>query len=160
MSNDVVVARTLTQEEDTFALAVIEYGGNMGAAYRAAYGPDVNMPIAKARELITRPEVAKRIQELTLVTEEHALISLGSHLMQLAQIRDNATDNKQLKVALDAEKARGQVAGFYTDKGPKPKDPNAGGGAKVFIQIGNTPANTQAWAQQYGNQPVVLVSDK
>jgi hypothetical protein len=154
MNTSVQIA-ALTPDEDTFALAVIEYGGNLGAAYRAVYGSEANMPVARAREMITRPEIAKRVQELTMLTEEHALISLGSHVIELATIRDLSKENKQFKVALDAEKARGEVAGFYGAKGPKNPNP-ASTTPLVNINIGSSSGNIADWAVKHGNTPVVI----
>jgi hypothetical protein len=145
----------LSPDEDTFALAVIEYGGNLGAAYRAAFGPDAAMPVARAREMLTRPEIAKRVQQLTILTEEHALVSLGSHVVKLAEIRDLALDNKQFKVALESEKARGQVAGFYADKVAPPPG-SANGAPMVQINIGSSAANVHDWAKSHGHAPVVV----
>ena len=153
--SQVTTTQTLTQEEDTFALAVIEYGGNLAAAYRAAFGPDATLPVVRARELIGRPEIAKRIQQLTEVTQEHALISLGSHLVKLAEIRDLAIDNKQLKVALTAEKTRGEAAGFYAGKTGAAGGPSAPP-AMLQINIGSTPVNVNEWAKKHGGQPVVV----
>lgn len=154
--NAIVELPPLAPDEDTFCLAVIEYGGNLGAAYKAAFGQDQTLAIARARELITRPEIAKRIQELTIATEEHALISLGSHLVKLAEIRDVAIDNMQLKTALDAEVKRGEVAGFYQSK-VAPKNPAPGeGGAMVQININGSSANIQDWAKGQGVAPVVI----
>jgi hypothetical protein len=147
--NDVVVTPPLSVDEDTFALAVIEYGGNLGAAYRSVYG-DKHNAAAQARLMITRPEIAKRIHELTVATEEHALISLGSHLMQLARLRDLAVDKDQMKVALTAEVKRGEVAGFYTGKAPA-KNPNqAPAGPSVTINIGTSPKDVKEWAAKQG----------
>lgn len=149
-----VVEVTLTPEDDTFCLAVIEHGGNLLAAHRAAYGTEHPFPLARAREIIARPEIAKRIQYLSEAVQEHALISLGSHLVQLARIRDLAIDGAQLKVALGAEKARGEAVGIY-NKMTAPKD-SEGKAPSVAIFIGATPANPQEWAQKYGNSPVVI----
>lgn len=149
----------LTQEEDTFCLAVIEFGGNLGAAYRSAFGEGVTHATAKARELMCRPEVARRIQTLAKAVEEHALISLGSHLVKLAEIRDLAIGTGQLKVALGAETKRGEAAGFYTEKLAGPKTPGAGPSApSVMINISsNSPASVQDWATKYGKGGTVVI---
>jgi len=122
----------LTVDEDTFALAVIEYGGNLRAAWIAAFG-EHHTPTAKARELLAVPRIAKRVQALTAAIADSSLISLGSHLLELANIRDMAKFNGQLKVALEAEKSRGTVAGFYAGK------ESASGGTKnpMVVVIGN-----------------------
>lgn len=154
--NDVVALPPLSPNDDTFCLAVIEYGGNLGAAYRAAYGKDAPLPIARARELITRPEIAKRIHQLTVATEEHALISLGSHLVKLAEIRDECMETKYYKVALQAEVKRAEAVGIYQDK--VAKSPSGSSQTPmVQINIGSTPANIQDWATQHGtNAPMVV----
>ena len=147
----------LNSEEDSFCLAIIEYAGNIGAAYQAVFGKDVSMPMARGRNMLMRPEIAKRIAELSALVEEHAFVSLGSHLMQLARIRDLAVDNGQLKVALGAEQARGQVAGFYQPKGAQnnPDAPNDGK-ASVKIFMGSSPASVQEWANSHGKPTVII----
>lgn len=149
----------LSTELDTFALAIIEYGGNLGAAYRSVFGEDVRNPASKARELITRPEVALRIQKLSQAVEEHAYISLGSHLTKLAEIRDLAIGSDQLKVALGAETKRGEAAGFYAGKlNSRPGSPEGPveGNPSVVINIGNSSSNIQEWAQKHGNAPLII----
>jgi phage terminase small subunit len=147
----------LSSAEDTFALAVIEYGGNLGAAWKSVFGPNETNATAKARELITKPEVALRIQQLSTAVEEHAYISLGSHLTKLAEIRDLAIATDQLKTALGAETKRGEAAGFYTSR-LLTKDPNAPAESSphVVINIGSSSANVQEWAAKHGKQPVVI----
>ncbi len=146
----------LTADEDTFCMCVIEYGGNLGAAYRAAFGKKVATPVQRAQELINRPEVALRIKHLAEATQEHALISLGSHLLQLAVLRDKSVKIGDMRTALASEVKRGEVAGFYKDKVATPAD-----GAK-FVQINfngsPSPSNATEWAQQFGggNAPVIL----
>jgi hypothetical protein len=144
----------ISTEEDTFCLAVIEHGGNLPAAYRSVFGPDAINPGTKARLLITRPEIAKRIQALTVAVEEHALVSLGSHLIKLAEIRDLAIHTDQLKVALAAEKSRGEVAGFYQGKAGPQATPGSSPTVNVFI--GRTPASVDEWAAKHGNAPMVV----
>lgn len=155
-----VMIPCLTNEEDSFCLAVIEYGGNLGAASRSVW-PDVTHPIARARELLSRPEIAKRVQQLSAAVDEHSGISIGAHLTQLAHIRDLAIGQNQLKVALGAELARGQVAGFHSPKLPT-KQPGdlEDGKAAVQIFIGASPANIQEWGKQHGKAPVIIEMEK
>lgn len=130
----------LTLEEDNFCLAIIEYGGNLAQAYRAAFAPfanarDLAAPVARARALLAQPKIALRIKDLTEVIAENTLISLGSHLTQLAEIRDLAKSQAQLKVALQAEEARGRVVGLYIGKegGGSGKAPV--GGTVVMVSV-------------------------
>lgn len=149
--------QTLTSEEENFALGVIEYGGNIGAAYRAAFGKKVSNPAARGRELINRPEIALRIKKLADACEEHAFISLGNHFMQLARLRDLGVKTGDIRTALAAEVKRGELAGYYAPKGEKePTD-----GVK-FVQINmlSAPANKamdmQEWSKRFGNAPTVI----
>lgn len=155
-----VILPALTQEEDTFALAVIECGGNLAAAYRQAIDPECRVAGARARELMSRPEIAKRIHALQIALEEHSMVSLGSHLGKLAEIRDLAIATDQLKTALGAEKARGEAAGFYAGKigakSPGPPGNPEDRPAAVHIHIGSTPANVHDWAAKHGHAPVII----
>lgn len=115
----------LTPEEDDFALAVVEYGGNVKAAYVATFGED-KYASAKAKNFLNRPHVAARVAELNGTLRESALISLESHLVELANIRDLAKAVGSLKVALAAEKSRGEVAGYYVTRVEAPIDVGSG----------------------------------
>jgi hypothetical protein len=145
----------LTVDEDTFALGVIEYGGNLGAAFRAVW-PDAPNPVARARELMTRPEVALRIKALTEAVEEHALISLGSHLTQLAEIRDLSLKRGEMKTALTAEVKRGEAVGFYDGKMVAGKNSEGPSNPSVVINIGNSPSNINEWSARKGTIPVIV----
>jgi len=129
----------LTAKEDMFALAVIEYGGNLRKAYEEAFGIGDTTPVAKARALMARPEVALRIRDITESVQQNALVSLGSHLVELADIRDLAKDQGQLKVALNAEEARGRVAGLYIGKeGAGAKGGSGAGAGNPMVMISIT----------------------
>jgi hypothetical protein len=152
-----VILPALTQQEDTFALAVIECGGNLAAAYKQAIDPECGVAGARARELMSRPEIAKRIHSLQIALEEHSMVSLGSHLGKLAEIRDLAIATDQLKTALGAEKARGEAAGFYTGRqAAKPGGPLDEGIRTVNIHIGSTPGNVNEWSAKHGHAPVII----
>lgn len=148
----------ISNDEDTFCLAVIECGGNFAAAYRQAFNvTDADgtqrTHAMRARELMARPEIAKRVLELQRSVDEHSLISLGSHLGKLAEIRDLAIESGQLKTALGAEQARGQVAGYYQTAASK-APPSTG--AVVNINLGSSPATVQDWASQHGKAPIII----
>lgn len=144
-------------------MAVIEYGGNLAAAYCSAFGKESTNPIAKARLLISRAEIARRIEYLTELTQEHALISLGSHLQEMAQIRDLAKTSGQLKTAMEAERCRGVVAGFYKESKKDPDEVDR----RVFIINGNVQvaaakspekqlSEVEAWAARQGTEAVII----
>lgn len=134
---DVVPLPPLTLDEDTFCLAVVEYGGNLRRAFQEVW-PDMSQPTARARSLLARPEIQVRIQDLGSSVTEQSLISLGSHMVELAEIRDLAKAQGNAKHALDAEVARGKVAGFYVGKGDSAAPARAAGelaNPTVVIQI-------------------------
>jgi len=128
-----VVYPPCTEEEETFALAVIECGGNVSAAARMAFGADLRYPLSFGKELLSRPQVALKIKDITDKIQDASLISVGAHLHELADIRDLAKNTGQLKTALAAERARGEAVGIYQrhEKG------NRGGGnnTQVVIQM-------------------------
>ena len=117
----------LSVDEDSFALAVIECGGNLAAAYRSVFGNDVGNPGARGQTLMMLPQVAHRITELSHMVRESAMVSMGMHLQELAVIRDMAKVQGQLKVALQAERTRGEVTGLYDkfEHGAKDKGPTS-----------------------------------
>lgn len=157
MSDENLPTPALTREEDSFALAMVEYAGNLGAAYRSVYG-DVPNPASKARELLSRPEVARRTIQLTEAINKDVMVSLGSHLGKLAEIRDLAIASDQLKVALGAETKRGEAAGFYQSAVAE------GSGSKgPVVQItfsGTTPVNVEEWSRKHSTGDVVDVIPK
>lgn len=122
----------LTQDQENFCLAVIEFGGNVGKAYRAAFGDESTFPIAKGKVLLGLPQVALKIKTITDALEEGVLISTGAHLDELARIRDLSLATGEFKVALAAERSRGEAVGIYQKHDAKNKDNLRG---NVVIQI-------------------------
>ena len=123
-----------TQDEETFALAVIEANGNIAAAYRMAFGTDSVMPLAKGKSLLARPQVALKIRDITDKIQDAALISVGAHLHELAEIRDLAKVSGQLKTALAAERARGEAVGIY-QKHDAANQKHQGGNTNIQINV-------------------------
>lgn len=115
----------LSVDEDSFALAVIEYSGNVAAAYRSVFGEEIRSPSARGQALMALPQVQHRIQELSVAVRDSALVSIGMHLQELATIRDMAKMQGQLKIALQAERTRGEVTGLYDkfEHGSNDKNP-------------------------------------
>lgn len=124
----------LTLEESNFALAVIECGGNVAAAYRMAFGKDVDFPLAKGKELLGKAGVALKIRDITEAVADAALISVGAHLNELAEIRDLSKAQGNMKVALAAEVQRGQAVGIY-QKFDAQNVKNSGGNTQINIHL-------------------------
>lgn len=120
----------LSTEEEDFCLAVIEFEGNIGKAYRAVFGDEELLPAAKGKALLANPAMALRIKSITDAVGEAALISVGAHLDSLARIRDLSIAQGEMKVAYQAERSRGEAVGIY-----QKHEKGGGGGNQVAIQI-------------------------
>lgn len=129
--SEVFRPRVLDQMEETFALAMVEFAGNISAAYKAVYGSESQFPLARGRELLQDPSIAMRIKDLGDSMEEGILISKTAHLDALARIRDLAIVTGNVKTALNAEMARGDVAGLYI----KRQEGNNKGSNNVQINV-------------------------
>lgn len=114
----------LSDREEMFALAVIEFSGNIAAAFAYVH-PDETSPMAKGREMLTRPPVIARVLELQAVSEDSVLLTKATHLMELANLRDLCKGVGQFRTSLEAERLRGEVVGFYSTKDPTAGDQNA-----------------------------------
>jgi prefoldin subunit 5 len=90
----------------------------------------VSNPAARGKLLLQQANVALRIREISSAVHEDTLISLSSHLSQLAEIRDLAKLTGQIKVAFSAERSRGEAIGIYQRHDQKNK-----GGPTVAVQV-------------------------
>ena len=62
------------------------------------------------------PLVVNYIIELLQAEQERANVSMGSHLTELSQLRDQAVDSGQVAAAISAEVSRGRAAGLYIER--------------------------------------------
>jgi len=122
-NGQIVTEDLLSVEEEEFVLAVVERGGNIGQAYRDVFTGSHVSATARAQDILRRPAVARRLAELRGTLHEAQLITLESHLVELADIRDIAKAMGQIKIALEAEKSRGTVIGLYQAKGENTQIP-------------------------------------
>lgn len=129
-----VIYPLCTPDEDMFALAVIECSGNIAAAYRMVFGAESYMPLARGKEMLVRPQVALKIRDITDKIQDAALISVGAHLHELAEIRDLAKATGQLKTALAAERNRGEAVGIYQKHEAK-NSGKGGGTTQIMINL-------------------------
>lgn len=102
----------LTQQEEMFCLAFVEYSGNQRVAYQSVFG-DVRYASASAQELLGDPRIQARIAQLNDAAKDAVLFSKESHMAELATIRDMAKGLGAVKVALAAEELRGKAFGLY-----------------------------------------------
>ena len=109
----------LTAKQEAFALAYVATN-NATEAYRQTYAvsPDCKPETVRnnAYKTLCRPEVEARVAELRAEAGRKALVSLESHLADLARLRDLAEQEGQFSAAITAEISRGKAVGLYTDK--------------------------------------------
>ena len=109
----------LTAKQEAFSVAYVACG-NASEAYRQVY--DVSQTAKpetvrnNAYKVLCRPEVEARVAELRAQAARAGLVTLESHLADLARLRDLAEQDGQLSAAITAEISRGKAVGLYTDK--------------------------------------------
>jgi hypothetical protein len=102
----------------TFALAILD-GKSATDAYKSAYAWQDSKPEtiwANASRLRANPKVQAWLQAATISRLKRSSLTAEEHMAELAGIRDQAIQTKQYSVAVKAEIARGQVAGFYVSQ--------------------------------------------
>ena len=108
----------LTPKQERFCHAYLEHG-NASEAYRQSYNAGAMKPETvnrKASEVLSNGKVTARLEELRAPVVEATRITLEGHLYTLAELRNEARDIGQLSAAINAEIARGKVAGLYVDR--------------------------------------------
>ena len=95
---------------------------SMGVAVTKAYADAYNCGNATHRDLfalaqrtLCRPEIAARLEQLNNQFVRCLGITKAGHLAMLAEIRDRALELDDVGIALQSEKSRGQVAGYYAE---------------------------------------------
>tara|TARA_R110002167_G_scaffold335773_1_gene543115 strand:+ start:304 stop:834 length:531 start_codon:yes stop_codon:yes gene_type:complete len=87
------------------------------AAIEAGYEKDrARITASELQNPKVYPMVAKYIGELREERHKKYGVSFGGHLTELGRIRDEALKARSYSAATVAEKARGQVGGFYYDQ--------------------------------------------
>lgn len=110
----------LTPQQQAFVRLFL--GGELSRArcYAVAYrGPDATPEFgdaAQAAATLRSPHVRQAIAEGRALLEEVAACSVHEHIVQLERLRDEALQAGQVAAAVSAEKARGKIAGLYTDQ--------------------------------------------
>lgn len=108
----------LTPKQEKFCLEFIQCG-NAAEAYRRAYSAEKMKPETvwnSAYKLMENGEVKARVQELRETAAQKAIVTLESHLADLARLRDLAEGDGQFSAAITAEISRGKAVGLYTER--------------------------------------------
>lgn len=109
----------LTKNQQSYADGRLA-GLNQADSYREAYNAENmndNSIWVEASRLDSHPKVALWLDYHRAELQERAKIDIDSHLTDLLIMRDTAFRKDQIATAITAEKARGEVAGFYNKHG-------------------------------------------
>lgn len=110
---------TLNEKQHAFVFALLE--GNSGAdAYRIAYGDETSLKRVTIHTNATRlrndPKIKAWIAAAHKAHLGTAALTADAHMRELASLRQASRENGDFKAAVNAEIARGRVAGHYVER--------------------------------------------
>ena len=112
--------KKLTEQQIKFANLLIAEEGRMTAtqcAIQAGYAKDsARQAASKLQNPKLYPLVVQYIGELRDEWQKKYEVTFGSHITELAKLRDEARDKKAWSAAVNAEVARGKAAGLYIEQ--------------------------------------------
>ena len=112
--------KKLTEQQIKFANLLIAEEGRMTAtqcAIEAGYAKDsARQAASKLQNPKLYPLVVQYIGELRDEWQKKFEVTFGSHITELAKLRDEARDKKAWSAAVNAEVARGKAAGLYIEQ--------------------------------------------
>jgi phage terminase small subunit len=112
--------KRLTEMQIKFAHELVTNEGRMNgteAAVAAGYSPDTARNAAyKLQNPKISPLVVQYIGELRAENQKKYDITFESHITELGKIKNEALKNKAWSAAVNAEVARGKVAGLYVEQ--------------------------------------------
>lgn len=107
----------LTVKQENFVNYLMQ-GKSGSEAYRAAYKPkrlkDEHVS-HEAWALKLKPQVAKAIRFRQRIGLDNCKITLENHAAELARLREEAVEAKQISAGVQAEHYRGRISGLYQD---------------------------------------------
>ena len=112
--------KKLTEQQIKFANLLIAEQGRKTAtqcAIEAGYAKDsARQAASKLQNPKLYPLVVQYIGELRDEWQKQYEVTFGSHISELAKLRDEARDKKAWSAAVNAEVARGKAAGLYIEQ--------------------------------------------
>ena len=112
--------KKLTEQQIKFANLLIAEEGRMTAtqcAIEAGYAKDsARQAASKLQNPKLYPLVVQYIGELRDEWQKKFEVTFGSHIKELAKLRDEAREKKAWSAAVNAEVARGKAAGLYIEQ--------------------------------------------
>ena len=114
------LSKRLTEMQIKFAHELVTNEGRMTgteAAIAAGYSPDTAKNAAsKLQNPKMYPLVVQYIGELRAENQKKYDVTFESHITELGKIKNEALKNKAWSAAVNAEVARGKVAGLYVEQ--------------------------------------------
>ena len=114
------VPKRLTEQQIKFANILVSEEGRKTAtqcAVDAAYSEDrAHVTASELQNPKMYPLVVKYIGELREEYQKKYDVTFGSHISELAKLRDEAREKKAWSAAVNAEVARGKAAGLYIEQ--------------------------------------------
>ena len=114
------VPKRLTEQQIKFSNLLISEQGRMTAtacAIEAGYAKDsARQAASKLQNPKLFPLVVQYLGEIRAEWQKKYEVSFGSHITELAKLRDEARDKKAWSAAVNAEVARGKAAGLYIEQ--------------------------------------------
>ena len=108
--------KKLTPKQEKFAQNVAKGMSKKDAAVSAGYSKKNAVRAGTMLASKANPIVKSRIHELQTRAADKASLTLGTHLVDLKDIRDGAVRNGAWSAAVTAEVARGKAAGLYVNR--------------------------------------------
>jgi len=114
------ITKKLTEQQIKFANILIAEEGRKTAtqcAIEAGYAKDsARQAASKLQNPKLYPLVVQYIGELRAEWQKKYDVTFGSHITELAKLRDEAREKKAWSAAVNAEVARGKAAGLYVEQ--------------------------------------------
>ena len=111
--------KKLTEQQIKFANLIVAEEGRKTAtqcAIEAGYAKDsARQSASKLQNPKLFPLVVQYLGEIRAEWQKKYEVSFGSHITELAKLRDEARDKKAWSAAVNAEVARGKAAGLYIE---------------------------------------------
>jgi phage terminase small subunit len=108
--------KKLTPKQEKFAQNVAKGMSKKDAAKQAGYSQKNATRAGTMLSSDSNPLVKNRITELQTKAANKAVLTLGTHLGDLKEIRNGAMRNGAWSAAVTAEVARGKAAGLYINR--------------------------------------------
>ena len=112
--------KKLTEQQIKFANLIVAEEGRKTASQRAieaGYAKDsARQAASKLQNPKLFPLVVQYLGEIRAEWQKKYEVSFGSHITELAKLRDEARDKKAWSAAVNAEVARGKAAGLYIEQ--------------------------------------------